>query len=231
MIVVAVVEDNEADGALLVSYLKRYSEEIEVEWFHSAVDFLTNYVPRFDIVFMDIDMPYLDGMSAAHKLRETDERICLVFVTSLAKFAVMGYEVAAFDFIVKPIGYANFSLKMQRLLRHLSAHTEREILVRTEGNLVRLSVTDILYVEIMGHKIVYHMRGKEYVSYGTLKSVEELLDDPLFVRCNKCYLVNLRFVNAIQDNCAIVGEDKLLISYPRKAIFERALADYLCGGK
>ena len=228
---IAVVEDDRTDGEYLAQSLKKYSRETDVVQFSSAVDFLTNYEPKYDVVFMDIDMPYLDGMSAARKLRELDEQTCLVFVTSLAQFAVMGYEVAAFDFIVKPFTYSNLCLKLQRLFRHLSTHTEREIIIRTEGNMARVAIEDILYVEITGHRIVYHTKSREIASYGTLKSVEESLDDPLFVRCNKCYLVNLRAVDAIRDSCAVVGGDKLLISYPRKAAFERALTDYLCGGK
>ncbi|MBO4989036.1 MAG: response regulator transcription factor [Clostridia bacterium] len=225
----AIVEDNERERETLKAYLERYSDLFSVSVFSSAVDFLTNYVPKYDLVFMDIDMPYLDGMSAAKKLRETDDKVCIIFVTNLAKFAIKGYEVSAFDFIVKPVAYSNFALKMDRVMNHFAAKTEKEVLIRTEGNLVRVSVSNICYAEITNHKIVYHTVEKEIVSYGTLKSVEELLNDPLFVRCNKCYLVNLRFVSAIEGSFAIVGKDKLLISYPRRASFEKALADYLCG--
>ncbi len=81
---IAVVEDDRTDGEYLAQSLKKYSRETDVVQFSSAVDFLTNYEPKYDVVFMDIDMPYLDGMSAARKLRELDEQTCLVFVTSLA---------------------------------------------------------------------------------------------------------------------------------------------------
>lgn len=229
MINVAVVEDNPEERARLIDYLHRCSERFAVEEFSSAVDFLTNYVPKYEIVFMDIDMPYLDGMSAARKLRELDDRACLIFVTNLAQFALKGYEVAAFDFIVKPVTFTYFSVKMRRVMNHLASHAEKDVLIRAEGNLLRVAVGDIQYVEVMGHKLVYHLVGRQAISYGTLKSVEELLCDPQFVRCNKCYLVNLRFVSAIEGNYAIVGQDKLLISYPRRAAFEKALADYLCG--
>ena len=70
---------------------------------------------------------------------------------------------------------------------------------------------------------------KNVESYGTLKDVETLVDDKLFVRCNNCFLVNLRFVNAIEDKYAVVGEERLLISYPRRQEFKKALTDYLCG--
>lgn len=181
-------------------------------------------------MFMDIDMPYLDGMSAARKLREADQSVCIIFVTNLARFAVQGYEVSAFDFMVKPLSYSDFSAKLPRVMRHIgSGKNIKSVIVSSGSNTVRIAVGDVLYVEVMNHKLLYHMTDRVIESYGTLKKVEELFGDPLFVRCNKCYLVNLRCVSAIEDGYAVVGGDRLLISYPRRAPFTQALADYLCG--
>lgn len=231
MINVAVVEDNEREREIIAEYLKKFSPRFSVELFSSAVVFLTDYTPKYDIVFMDIDMPYLDGMSAAARMRKLDERTCLIFVTNLARYAIKGYEVSAFDFIVKPLTYANFTMKITRALNHLKTKSEKEILVKSGGNTVRIAVADIKWVEIRAHKITYHLVDKDIVSYGTLKDVESLISDNLFVRCNTCFLVNLRFVDAIKDNCAVVGGENLLISYPRRVEFKKALTDYLCGEK
>lgn len=231
MINVAVVEDNEREREIIAEYLKKFSPRFSVELFSSAVVFLTDYTPKYDIVFMDIDMPYLDGMSAAARMRKLDERTCLIFVTNLARYAIKGYEVSAFDFIVKPLTYANFTMKITRALNHLKTKSEKEILVKSGGNTVRIAVADIKWVEIRAHKITYHLVDKDIVSYGTLKDVESLISDKLFVRCNTCFLVNLRFVDAIKDNCAVVGGENLLISYPRRVEFKKALTDYLCGEK
>lgn len=231
MINIAVVEDNEREREILVEYLKRFSPTFSIEVFSSAVIFLTDYTPRYDIVFMDIDMPCLDGMSAAARMRKLDDRTCLIFVTNLAKYAIKGYEVQAFDFIVKPLSYSNFAMKITRALNHLKAKTEKEILVKSGGDTVRIAVENIKYVEIRAHKLTYHLVDKDVVSYGTLKDAETLIGDKLFVRCNTCFLVNLRFVDAIKDNCAVLGGESLLISYPRRVEFKKALTDYLCGEK
>ena len=224
------MEDSAEERQLISDYLARYGGDFKVFTFSSAVDFLTGYQPQYDIVFMDIDMPYLDGMSAARKLREVDERVCLVFVTNLARLAVKGYEVSAFDFIVKPVSYADFSAKMPRILNRAELDKcSKTVLIRSGSDMVRVVVNEIMYVEVMSHRLVYHTADRLIESYGTLKSVEDLLSDGLFVRCNKCYLVNLRFVSAIEGGYAIVGGEKLLISYPRRAAFSKALADYLCG--
>ena len=231
MINIAVVEDNERERKIIAEYLKKFSPRFSVELFSSAVVFLTDYTPKYDIVFMDIDMPYLDGMSAAARMRKLDERTCLIFVTNLARYAIKGYEVSAFDFIVKPLTYANFTMKITRALNHLKTKSEKEILVKSGGNTVRIAVADIKWVEIRAHKITYHLVDKDIVSYGTLKDAESLISDKLFVRCNTCFLVNLRFVDAIKDNCAVVGGENLFISYPRRVEFKKALTDYLCGEK
>ena len=85
----AIVEDSDSDRELLESYLEKSGGFI-VSKFSSAVDFLTGYQPVYDLVFMDIDMPYLDGRSDAHKLRGLDENVCRWFGTNHARLAVQG---------------------------------------------------------------------------------------------------------------------------------------------
>ena len=229
MIKVAIVEDDKNAQAVITDYLNKYPCSFSTKVFSSAVEFLAGFAPVYDIVFKDIDMPYLDGMSAARKLREYDSEVCLIFVTNMAKLAVKGYEVSAFEFIVTPVDYPVFKLKLDRAMKHLSTKVSRSIMVSSGETRFKIRVADIKYVEIIRHKIIYHTVGQDIVSYGTLKNVEEALMDPLFVRCNSCYLVNLRFVSAINGDSVIVGSDSLLMSSRRKSGFEKALADYLCG--
>ena len=95
---------------------------------------------------------------------------------------------------------------------------------------MKLAVEDITFVESQGHRLIYHTASDEYTSAGTIKDAEEKLEGHNFFRSNKGYLVNLAHVNGIQDNCALVGEHKLLISRSRKAPFLEALTAYLGGG-
>lgn len=232
---VAIVEDEREEAALLNEYLQRYGGEkgeiFKADVYGTGVTFLTDYKPEYDIVFMDIDLPDLDGMKVAGKLRELDKKVMIVFVTNMAKFAVKGYEVAAFDFIVKPVSYGNFAMKLDRALASLRAKESKYILISSGDSKMRLDTAGLTYVEVIKHKLIFHTFDGSVESYGTLKKTEETLNDPLFVRCNNCYLVNLRFVSALQGAYAVVAGDKLLVSYPRRAKFEKALTDYLCGGE
>ena len=99
-----VLEDEKAVSDKLCAYIDRYCGErgytAEVKVFPNAFDLLENYHADADILFMDIQLPLMSGMDAAKKLRETDKKVLIVFVTNLAQYAVEGYEVNAFDFIL-----------------------------------------------------------------------------------------------------------------------------------
>ena len=99
----AVVEDDDKTRerfcATIDEYGKRHGINFCKRCFGLATDFLENYSPDYDIIFMDIQLPDLDGMSAAKKLREVDKSVTLVFVTNFAQYAINGYEVGATDFM------------------------------------------------------------------------------------------------------------------------------------
>lgn len=231
---VAIVEDSPAEAELLRSYFARFTREHGVEFtltcFASGEEFLNKYRPAYDLVLMDIGLPGHNGMETAAALRERDRSVTLIFVTNMAQFAVKGYEVDAFDFVVKPVGYSNFALKLQRALNKLDTRRDSEVLVTLSDSMVRLSASQIKYIEISGHRMVYHTTDGELYAYGNLKEVEASLGGGMFARCNNCYLVNLNYVRAVQGHTVTVGTDELQISRPRRKAFIQALNDYLGGG-
>ncbi len=233
MINIAIVEDDENDAKLLESCLIRYFEEsggkCSISKFNSAQTFLV-VSKRFSIVFMDIELPDMDGMTAAEKLRQTDENIVLIFVTNMAQFAIRGYMVDALDFIVKPVVYEDFIVKLRKAVARASGFGQHEVTVNLLGEGVkRINISSIRYVEVIGHTLSYHTDGGTYQVYGTLKNCEELLGSG-FVRCNNCYLVNLRYVYSVKGYTVYVDGEELKISQPRKKAFMKALNNFLGSG-
>ena len=113
MFTVAIVEDEIDAARRLEVCLARYSQDhpdvrFDVTVFSEPTGFLDAYRPVWDIVFMDIEMPNMDGMSAARRLRVLDEQVILIFVTNMAQFAAKGYEVDALDYVIKPFSYNDF---------------------------------------------------------------------------------------------------------------------------
>lgn len=235
MIRVALVEDENEWAEMLTSYLKRYSSEnktpVEYVRFADADSFLDSYSADYDLVFMDIGLPGTSGMDAAKKLREKDKAVALVFVTNMMQFAVGGYEVDALDFIVKPMSYFTFAVKLRRVIDKIASKKETVVPVKTDTGTVNIASSELKYVEIMKHYAVWHTTGGEYRARGALKDIEPLLAGCDFVRCNNCYLVNLKFVKGIRGYTVNVGGDDLLISHPKRKDFVRAVNEYLGAGR
>ena len=183
-----------------------------------------------DLIFFDIEMPGLSGMDVAKKVREYDKHTTIVFVTNLAQYAIEGYSVNAFDFLLKPINYSSFELKLDRVFHELHHHMDENfITIGNKQGITRLNVNDILYVEVKNHDLIYHSLKEEYRIRSTmLKAVEEL-SQYHFELCNACYLVNLKYVNRIENNMVEIGESKLMISQSRRKTFLSSFAKYLGG--
>lgn len=233
MFKIAIVEDERKVAEELKEYITRFQSgtgtECSVTLFSNGMDFISDYRPVYDLIIMDIKMPYLNGLNAARRLRKMDSTVCLIFITSMAKCAISGYEVGALDFIVKPVDYFNFSLKLQKALDYIKRYGDKEVFVAVDDSYNRISVRDIYYVEVMGHSLIYHLIGGKLTTHGQLSQVERELADCHFCRCNKCYLVNLNHIQKVGANTVEVGGEKLLVSRRRKKALMSALADYLGG--
>lgn len=120
---IAIVEDDQIANARLVDYLKKYQDESKIEMqvksYPNSSLFLNGYNGNFDIIFMDIELPDMNGLDAIKRIRERDSDVMVIFVTNMAQYAVKGYEVQAFDFIVKPVQYYSFEKKLTLAIKQL----------------------------------------------------------------------------------------------------------------
>jgi DNA-binding LytR/AlgR family response regulator len=102
---IAIVEDEQTAAQELKRCLNRYQnerhQELKITRFDNSITFLNDVCTSYDIVFMDIEMPYMNGMQAAAEMRKINTETCLIFVTNMAQYAIKGYEVDAMDFILK----------------------------------------------------------------------------------------------------------------------------------
>ena len=228
---IAIIEDEKRASDTLKEYIMRYGKEnsaaFAITQFPDAIGLLERYSPEYDIVFMDIQMPYMNGMDAAHRLRAVDQKVILIFTTSLTQYAVEGYEVDALSYMVKPFSYPEFSMKFAKAVKKVPSITKADIIINTKDGEIRLSGDDIRYVEIRNHWVEYRTLAGDYSNYSTLKAVEEKLPEDTFARCNSCYLVNLRYVQRINDSfCVMDDGTELKISYPKRQAFLAELKAY-----
>lgn len=230
---IAIVEDESSFAIQLQEYLKQYEEENDVRFkisvFGDGAEILEDYQPLYDIILLDIEMPKINGMKAAEEIRAQDADVTLMFITNMANYAIRGYEVGALDFVMKPINYYTFSMKMTRVLKRTKQKAQQEILLTLPDGVKKLNVQQIYYVEVQNRMLYYHTDEGVFVMRGTMQSVEQMLAPYAFAKCNHWYIVNLKHVSEVKKNTVVVAGNELEVSRRNRTVFLKALTDYVGG--
>lgn len=231
MIRVAIVEDEELYRVQLSDLLRQYEtlqkESFRISFFADGDEIVSAYRMQFDIIFMDVKMKFMDGMSAAGEIRKMDSEVIIIFITNMHQYAVQGYAVEALAYLVKPISWFAFSECVRRAADRIKRRKEQSYLyINVKGGMRRIAVNDIYYIESQGHAIYYHTVSDIFQTYGTLKEAERLLDRSGFYKCNKGCLVNLEHVDSVKDRSVVIKSEELPISRGKKQEFLKVLVDY-----
>ena len=231
MIRVALVEDDPNYRTELTEYLKRYEQEsgekFRITVFTDGDEIAENYKADYDIILMDIEMTFMDGMTAAERIREVDSEVVIIFITNMPQFVMKGYKVDALDYVLKPITYFAFTQRIERAMERMRRRTSRFITITIKGGMQKLDISRITYVEVRDHDLIFHTVNGEILSKGSMKELEEALEPEHFFRCNKCYLINLEYVESVQNNDVQVGRDMVQVSRSRKKALMDALNNYM----
>lgn len=228
---IAICDDEEMFSSQLKEYLESYykSMDLIIDKFKSGEEFLKRYTNMncgYDIIFLDIEMKQIDGIETAKKLRELNNDIIIIFLTSHLEFAPEGYEVNAFRFLIKPI--QKEKLKNALLDVQYQIDRNKKILIKDKDREVLLKYTDIVYIEAQNVNIKICTMNEKFLIRKTLREIEEELKGPTFFKCHRSYIVNLDFV-IDYDNKIITMENKEKISLSRNKYsdFKNSMITYL----
>lgn len=233
MIHIAIVEDEQIYAEQLEAFILRYKKEknrqIKVTVLPDGEDITENYHGQYDIILMDIQMRFMDGMTAAEKIRELDQEVIIMFITNMVQYAVKGYEVDAMDYVLKPVEYFAFSQKLDKAIGRLGKHTETYVALPTTDGMKKIPVSDIYYMESQGHNLMYRTAQGIFISRAVMKEVEETMVAHGFFRCSKGYLVNMKHVDGMSGSDCIVAGEKIPVSRIRKKEFMEELIQSMNG--
>lgn len=235
MIKIAIVEDDNQYVRTLKQFLSEYgktnNQEFDIKIFNNGVDFISDYKIGFDLVLMDIEMPHMNGLDTAKKLRKIDSDVVLVFVTNMSQYALMGYEVDAVDYIVKPVDYYNFSVKLKKALKACNNKLGKKIVINTPDSIRCLNSNQIYYIEVIGHSIIYYTQEGDFTTYNKLSVLEKEYEEYNFIRCHKSFMVNLKYVTEVKNSYVFLGSREVPLSRGVRKTFLQKLSNYLSGGE
>ncbi len=230
MLRIAIVEDDPACSQQICAYLDQFQQEYGIPVaktvYQDGEDVLERFRSQFDIILMDVQMTFMDGISTARHIRSMDDKVIIIFVTSAGQYAIRGYEVGAFDYILKPVSYFSFSQSLLKGSRKIKTETREYIVFKIKSGVRRVAVSEICYIESFRHHLSVHTIGGDFDAYGTIKDLELQLLPNHFLRGNSGYLINLAYVSSVQDSAVIVNGAELGLSRSRREAFMKALIDY-----
>lgn len=202
---VAVCEDNPVELAAICSYIQTYCEKnsflIDIQAFDSGEALLESFRhQKFDVVFTDVVMQGMSGIEMARKIRETDPACVLVFITSSADYAFDAYSVRGRIYVKKPVNESSMNMALNEC-RLEFVKNSRFITVTIGRQMeVHLPLTGICYVEVYNKNILFHMDSDTVTTQRmTLEEVERILGGSPFLRCHRCYIVNMNHVDKLKN--------------------------------
>lgn len=233
MIRIGLIDDDLAHTERMKGFLHRYEKEegcaFEITEFSNGMNFVEDYQGNLDVIFLDIEMPLLNGMEVAREIRKKDDELAIIFITHMVQYAVQGYSVNAVDFIVKPVTYFVFADKMRKALHFRHLNKQAPILLRTEDSLIKLTAAQIFYIEKEKNYLIYHTRKGDFRVRGTIRAIEETLLKEGFSCCMSGCIVNLRYVEGVNKDTVWVVEQRLPISRNRYKQFMEDFLHFLGG--
>lgn len=231
VIKIAVCDDQKcfADSIekLLKIYEKKNQQDFYIKKYTKPLYLMESLKEEFQIFFIDIEMPAMDGMELVDIIRKHDEKSIILFVTSHSEFIGVGYEYEVQNFITKPITQIQIHFEMNRAIRKLSTYQKKYITLKNEKGYFKLFLSDIEYIETVKRKVLFHLRnGEKESGYFKMKDLEERLEKYNFVRCHNGIIVNIDCVESVHEfTVTLYSGDKIFIPKSRKQNLIKKMAE------
>lgn len=237
MIRIAICEDEKEIQLLIEDYLdnilKNINIEYEIQKYRLGEELLKYNLKDIDILLLDIQMGQINGMDTARKIREVDNEMEIIFITSLIDYIQEGYEVRAYRYLLKPIELEELKKHILTCIKMIEKNKNNYIVIENKSDTYKIQPSEIKYIEVQSKVVSIHTINKTFEVRYSLEKIEKDLNLDEFVRCHKSFLVNLSYVENIKPNNIILesGEEVPVSRYRYKDVKERFLkflGDSIC---
>ena len=217
---------------MLGDILSTYSINYKIYEFSSGEELLSNYPKDLDILIMDIQMKIINGMDTARKIREFDQNLEIIFMTSFSEFMQEGYEVKAYRYILKPISERKISRNILPCINEIMKKKNNYLTINVKNYVDRIKIDSIVYIETDRPNILIYTNDNKYTTKMSISKIDKILREQGFFRCHNSYIVNLKLVESMNSNTLKIGEKYIPISKYRvkelKLALTNILGDILC---
>ena len=214
---IAITDDNPIDIEYVTVLVKNWAlsrnATVHMEAFPSAEAFQFHYCEdkAWDILLLDIEMEGKNGIELAKQIRQDDTGIQIIFITGFPDFMVEGYDVSALHYLLKPVSEEKLHAVLDRAAANIEK-LERKLCITFDRRTNYVPLSRICYIEAQKQYVVIHTEDEVYRMKATLIDTEKQLDE-YFMKCQRSFLVNLRYVKRIMPDCVILkNEEKIPIS-------------------
>lgn len=212
---------------LIQQYAAETGEEIKTTAYYDGMELAERYDTSIDLIFLDIQMRLLDGLHTAQRIRELDENVGIIFLTTLTQYGLEGYQYQAADYIIKPIKYVRLKAELNQWLKKHRHNDSPSIVVINDSGKYKIALKSLRYAETFNRKLLLHTEQENIISYKSMKEMEQELSQAGFVRCHTSYLVNLFYVKGVQKlEITLITGEQIPISQPKRKAFMEQLTRY-----
>ncbi|MGL5378829.1 LytR/AlgR family response regulator transcription factor [Clostridium sp.] len=228
---IVVCEDENIFRSFLVEAISNIfiekSIDVEIIEYSSGEALFDKYPENVDIFFLDIEMSELSGMDVAKKIRELDTNVEIIFTTAVSGYLEQGYEVRAYRYLIKPFEKEDLKRHLLACISDVLSKQENYLVLEDKGILYKIDIDKITYIEVLQRNITVHTLDDKYTIKMSISNIEKKLKNYNFYRSHRSYLINLKYVQSISSNMAIVNNDEVPISRYRIANFKLKLVHML----
>lgn len=226
---IAICDDEEKYREHVKQELEKIISSLDtvIDVFSQGEDLLKRLEKQtYDIIFLDIEMPSMDGITLARKIREQSEKIELVFLTSHVEYALEGYEVNALRYLTKPVN----PIKLQEVIAYIIKRdkNKKTIWIKNKEYEEKVLLTDIIYMEAQNQNVEIHTKDKVFVHRYNMGDYEKELKKDGFFRIHRGYLVALGSIESLGQHEVQMEDGTVLpISKTKEKQLKEALFQYV----